>query len=678
MPDKTAIGGVGKPFVAPARGPAELRLDLRGSPPRVVIEAVLPQVDGGRFPIKRITGEPVEVTADIFADGHDLISAVLLHREEGAAWQETRMQAVDNDRWKASFTPSRLGRAYYTLEAWVDAFGTWHAGFLKKRAAGQDLAVEFLIAAQHIRQAAERALGRDRQTLQHFGEELSSTKASPDYKSNLALDAELLRLMARYPDRSRACRFERELAVVVDPPRAGFSSWYEFFPRSTSPDPGRPGNLRDATAHLSYVADMGFNVVYLPPIHPIGEAFRKGKNNDPEGKPEEVGSPWAIGAQTGGHTAIHPDLGTMADFDRFVARARELRLDVALDIAFQASPDHPYVKEHPQWFRWRPDNTVQYAENPPKKYQDIYPFEFENEDWQPMWAELRDVFLFWIGHGVRIFRVDNPHTKPFAFWEWLISDIKAGYPEVTFLSEAFTRPKIMYRLAKLGFTQSYTYFAWRNTKSELTEYMQELTQTEVREYFRPNFWPNTPDILTEYLQQGGRGAFVSRVVLAATLSSNYGIYGPAYELMEHVAIAPGKEEYLDSEKYEVRRWKLDDPASLRPLLTRLNRVRAENRALQSDAGLRFHEVDNPEVIAYSKRTADRQNVILTVVNLDPLWRQSGWVHLLLEQLGIDASRPYTVHDLLSGQKYEWFGPTNYVELDPQMINAHIFRVEQGE
>ncbi|HUS19756.1 MAG TPA: alpha-1,4-glucan--maltose-1-phosphate maltosyltransferase [Terriglobales bacterium] len=678
MPEKTAIGGVGKPLPAtPSAGESYLA-SLRDWPSRVVIEEVRPQIDGGRFPIKRIVGEAVEVTADIFADGHDQISAQLLFRDEGAGWQGVPMSLLENDRWSATFVPQRLGQAYYTVEAWVDYFRTWRDGFQKKVDAGQDLTIEFLIGADHVRKAAERARGRDQQSLSHWHEELRNPRSSRDFKAGLALDAELLRLMERYPDRRAAQRFERELAVTVDPQRAGFSAWYEFFPRSVSTKPGKHGTLRDAAQHLAYVAEMGFDVVYLPPIHPVGSAFRKGKNNNPQSTAEEVGSPWAIGSAEGGHTAVHPDLGTLNDFDELVARAKELHLDVALDIAFQASPDHPYVKEHPDWFRWRPDKTVQYAENPPKKYQDIYPFEFENSDWRALWAELRDVFLFWIGHGVRIFRVDNPHTKPFVFWEWLIAEVKAKHPEVIFLAEAFTRPKIMYRLAKLGFTQSYTYFAWRNNKVELTDYLRELTQTEVREYFRPNFWPNTPDILTDELQSGERGAFISRIVLAATLSPNYGIYGPAYELMEHVAVSPGKEEYLDSEKYEIKDWPLGRPDSLKPLIARLNAARKQNPALHSNHTLEFLDVDNHQLIAYAKTSLDGSNVIVAVVNLDPRWTQSGWLSLPLSDLNIDATRPYIVQELLSGSRYEWFGPVNYVELSPTKINAHIFRLVQGE
>ncbi len=482
--------------------------------------------------------------------------------------------------------------------------------------------------------------------------------------------------MLRYPDRRFATEMERELVLIVDPVRARFSSWYELFPRSTSPEPGKHGTLQDCTARLPYIADMGFDVVYLPPIHPIGTNFRKGRNNSVTAEPGDVGSPWAIGAPEGGHKSVHPELGTLEDFRALVSRASELGLQVALDIAFQAAPDHPYVKDHEEWFRKRPDGTIQYAENPPKKYQDIYPFDFESTKWWEMWQELKSVFTFWIGQGVRIFRVDNPHTKAFPFWEWCITEIKREWPETLFLSEAFTRPKIMYRLAKLGFSQSYTYFPWRNRKQELTEYLTELTKTPVREFFRPNQWPNTPDILTEFLQLRTRAAFMIRLMLAATLGANYGIYGPAFELLEGRPAKPGSEEYLDSEKYQIRAWELDRPDSLRELITLVNRIRHENPALQTDWLLDFHPVDNEQLICYSKRSPDGSNLILVVVNLDPHHRQSGFVDLALRDLGIDEDRPYQANDLLTGARYMWSGPRNYVELDPNSIPAHIFRIRR--
>jgi starch synthase (maltosyl-transferring) len=536
-----------------------------------------------------------------------------------------------------------------------------------------DIASAGLVGAKLIAEAANRAVRSDAQRLRQWGKELLAAR-EPEEIKRIALDDDMAAVARHYPDRRFATVYDKELRIVVDRERARFSSWYELFPRSTSPEPGRHGTLRDCEARLPYVAELGFDIVYLPPIHPIGREKRKGKNNALAAGRDDVGSPWAIGAQEGGHKAIHPALGTGDDFRRLVARARELGMEIALDIAFQSAPDHPYVKEHPDWFTWRPDGTVQYAENPPKKYQDIYPFNFESEDWQHLWEELKSVFEFWIDHGVKTFRVDNPHTKPFPFWEWAINELKAHHPELIFLAEAFTRPKIMHRLAKLGFTQSYTYFAWRNTKHELVEYFTELAHGPGREYFRPNVWPNTPDILTEYLQHGGRPAFMARLLLAATLAATYGIYGPAYELSERVPREPGSEEYLDSEKYQQRTWDLERPDSLRHLIARVNAVRRENPALQDDSTLSFVTTDNEELIAYVKATADLSNTLLMIVNLDPHHRQSGWVDLDLERLKLDAHAPYQVHDLLTDARYLWHGRRNYVELDPGM--GHIFAVRR--
>jgi starch synthase (maltosyl-transferring) len=463
---------------------------------------------------------------------------------------------------------------------------------------------------------------------------------------------------------------------VVDREKARFSTWYEMFPRSCGLESGRHGTFKDCMARLPYVAAMGFDVLYLPPIHPIGRTHRKGDNNNPVAGPDDPGTPWAVGSEEGGHKSLHPQLGTLKDFRDFVTSARGYDIEIALDIAFQCSPDHPYVEEHPEWFRRRPDNTVQFAENPPKKYEDIYPFDFETYSWQELWHELKSIVTFWIEQGIRIFRVDNPHTKPFHFWQWLITEIKKSYPDVIFLSEAFTRPKVMYRLAKLGFTQSYTYFAWRNTAWELTQYFTELTRGNAREYFHPNLWPNTPDILTEYLQFGGRPAFMARLVLAATLGANYGIYGPAFELCENRPKEPGSEEYLDSEKYEVKNWDISGPDSLKDFVARVNQIRRENAALQGDWSLRFHEVDNTQLICYSKHTDDFSNVVLVVVNLDPHHTQSGWVEFPLEELGIDPQRSYQMHDLLSGARYLWRGTRNYVELNSQVAPAHIFRMRR--
>lgn len=644
---------------------------------RVVIEAVSPEIECGRFPIKRVVGDKVAVEADILADGHDAIGAALLFRHVvDGNWTEVPMIPVGNDRWKGEFPVSRLGRYQYTIEAWTDSFRSWHNDLRKKVEVDEETTIDYLIGAKLISETLPRAARSDAEKLQLWNDTLSNERVSNSEKRLLALDKEITEIMFRYPNKNLATLYQRELEVVVEREKARFSSWYEFFPRSCSRQPGQHGTFKDCEAHLDYVAAMGFDVIYFPPIHPIGQTQRKGKNNVTHPEPEDIGSPWAIGAEEGGHKAIHPQLGSLQDFRGFVDKARQRGIEIALDIAFQCSPDHPYVKEHPEWFRWRPDGSVQYAENPPKKYQDIFPFEFQCNHWRELWEELRSVFLFWCEQGVRIFRVDNPHTKPYGFWEWVIQEVRSQHPDVLFLSEAFTRPKVMYRLAKLGFSQSYTYFAWRNTKHELIQYFSELAKPELKDFFRPSLWPNTPDILTEYLQYGGRPAFMARLVLAATLGASYGIYGPAFELCQSTAREPGSEEYLDSEKYEIRQWDIDRSDSLENFISRVNRIRRENPALQSNENLRFHNVDNDQIVCYSKQTPDCANTILVAVNLDPYHTQSGWVHIELEELGIDGSFPYQVHDLLSEGRYLWQGSKNYVELNPAVVPANIFVVRR--
>jgi starch synthase (maltosyl-transferring) len=644
---------------------------------QVVIEAVQPEIEGGRFPIKRACGEKVIVEADAFTDGHDAIVCILLYRRDGVStWSEMPMEPLGNDRWQGEFAVAEVGGYRYTVSAWVDRFASWRRDLAKKVEAGQDVSIDLVVGAELIQQASQRASGPTAEQLRTWATTLQTGRIGDLAKTELALDAELALVMRGYSDRHLATTYDKELAVVVDRDKARFSAWYEMFPRSCAAEPGRHGTFKDCEARLPYVAAMGFDVLYLPPIHPIGSTHRKGRNNAPSADPDDPGSPWGIGSAAGGHKAVHPQLGTLDDFRRLVAKAQDYGIEVALDLAFQCSPDHPYVKEHPQWFRWRPDGTVQYAENPPKKYQDIYPLQFETDDWPALWEELKSVVLFWIAQGVHIFRVDNPHTKPFRFWEWLIRDAKHACPEVMFLAEAFTRPKIMYNLAKRGFTQSYTYFAWRNTKAELIAYFSELTQTEVREFFRANLWPNTPDILTEYLQFGGRPAFMVRLVLAATLGSNYGIYGPAFELCDNRPREPGSEEYLNSEKYEIKHWDLERPDSLKDFIARVNRIRRENPALQSDGSLRFHPVDNNQLICYSKQTEDLSNIMLIVVNLDPHHTQSGWVELPLDALEFGREGPYQVHDLLSDSRYLWHGSRNFVELSPHIVPAHIFRLRR--
>jgi starch synthase (maltosyl-transferring) len=636
---------------------------------RVAIEAVSPQVDGGRFPAKRKLGDRVVVEADLFADGHDALACVIRYRHQSAAsWQEAPMALLENDRWRGVFTVSELGRYLYTVQGWVDPFQTWARQLVKRVQAGQDVALELETGALIVDAAASRATDGDATRLLAHSASLRKSigGAAP------VLGEDLADLMHRHADRSIAVTMPRELEVLVDTEHAIFSSWYELFPRSAG-EPGRHGTFADVERRLPYVAGLGFDVLYLPPVHPIGRSYRKGANNSVRAAPGEPGSPWAIGSEEGGHKAVHPELGTLEDFRHLVRVAHEHGLTVALDLAYQCSPDHPYTREHPEWFKHRPDGSIQFAENPPKKYEDILPFDFDGESWRELWTELLSIVTFWIDQGVTIFRVDNPHTKPFAFWEWLIGEVKKQNPEVIFLAEAFTRPKVMYRLAKLGFSQSYTYFAWRNTAWELRTYFTELAQAPVSDFFRPNLWPNTPDILTEYLQSGGRPAFAARLVLAATLSASYGVYGPAFELCESRAREPGSEEYLDSEKYQLRSWDFDNPDSLSGLITVVNRIRRENPALQSDRGLRFHPTENDQLLAYTKSTSDLADVVLTVVNLDPRHTQSGMVTLPLDTLGLDGDRSYQAHELLSGARYLWNGPRNFVEINPHAIPAQIFR-----
>ena len=646
---------------------------------RVILENLRPCVDDGAFPAKRVLGETVAVRVDMFADGHDRLAGVVRWwHEQDHTRQETPLVHDVNDVWEATFPATRLGRYRFTVEGWVDAFETWRDRLHKKARAGQgkEAELELQVGAHLVSAAAARAgTGDDALWLERRAAELDAEDATFDERVALGMDDELRGVMAHYPDREHATLFQGERALEVDPPLAGFSAWYELFPRSCSSRPGEHGTLRDVIDRLDYVESMGFDVLYLPPVHPIGHTQRKGPNNRPGAGDEGPGSPWAIGSEEGGHDAIHPDLGTVEDFVELVGRARDRGIEVAIDLAFQCSPDHPWVVEHPQWFRQRPDGTVQFAENPPKRYEDIFPLDFETEDWQALWEELERIVLVWIERGVRVFRVDNPHTKPMRFWEWLIGRVKERHPEVLFLSEAFTRPKVMARLAKVGFSQSYTYFTWRNTKRELEQYLTELTRTELRDYFRPNFWPNTPDILPQYLQYGGRPAFIIRLILAATLSSSYGIYGPAFELCVSEGVE-GREEYLNSEKYEIKDWDLNAKGNIRAVVERVNRVRRQNASLQSIRNVEMYSVDNEMILCYGKATEDGSEMTVTVVNIDPHHRQSGWVRLPLDQMGIDPRRPFLMHDLLSDDKYIWQGESNYIELDPHVMPGHILRVQR--
>jgi len=662
---------------------------------RAVIEDVRPQIDGGRFPIKRTVGETVAVTAAIFADGHAALSAVLLHRPtspqggDDRAWRETAMHVASegSDDWSGAFPVDDPGGHEYAVLAWVDPFKSWRHDLEIKASTGDDVRIELLEGSLLIREAASRPgpfgpgpfgpgpsepgpsrpRNPDAEWLLARADLLTDDMLTIGERVSAALDDELSTLMEVYADRSRAT-MSRPLKIWADRERARFGAWYEFFPRSAGHHPGRSGNFSEASALLPRIADLGFDVVYLPPIHPIGSSYRKGANHALIAAPGDPGSPWAIGSAEGGHTAVHPALGTLDDFIRFREEAERLGMEVALDLAWQCSPDHPWVEEHPEWFRQRPDGTIKYAENPPKKYQDIYPLDFECEDWRALWRALLEVTRFWVACGVRIFRVDNPHTKNFGFWEWLIDAVHARHPDVLFLSEAFTRPRLMRYLAKVGFTQSYTYFTWRNTRDELIAYFAELTATDVREYLRPNLFANTPDILHAYLQHGGRPAFEARLLLAATLGANYGIYS-GFELCENRGAGPASEEYADSEKYQIRVWDWDRPGNINELVARVNMIRHRHPALQYDTTLRFHATDNDQLIAYSKRAPDDSETLLVIVNLDPHHMQHGWV----EAPDVDDDdRLYTVTDLLDDNAYGWRGRWNYVRLDPGVRQGHIF------
>ena len=667
---------------------------------RVVIEHVVPEIDAGRFPAKRAVGESVVVEADIFGDGHDHVEARLLvsgprPQDREKEWSVTPLLPIGNDRWQASFPVPEPGVYRYTIAAGIDHLDTWQDGLAKKLKAGQDIALELETGALLVTAAAERAKGKDRKALEATARQLRENgtdlraleekeeKATAESERAAyaapGLAPELLQIARRYPDTELEARYDRTLEVHVDRVRARFSTWYELFPRSGGPDAATHGTLRDVEGKLPYLAELGFDVLYLPPIHPIGLSYRKGKNNTVTAQPGDVGSPWAIGAAEGGHSEILPELGTLEDFDHLVTASAGRGMEIALDIAFQCAPDHPWVTAHPSWFKHRADGSIQYAENPPKKYQDIYPIDFESKDWEALWDELAGVFLFWAARGVKIFRVDNPHTKAFPFWEWCIAEVKRQYPDALFLAEAFTRPRVMEQLAKLGFSQSYTYFCWRTTRAELEEYGTELTATEQWQYFRPNFWPNTPDILPLNLQTGGLPSFALRLVLAATMNPSYGIYGGAYEELIDAPYRPGGEEYLDSEKYEIKHWPLSLENPIAKLLATLNKARREHPALQGfDQTLRFHACENQQLIAYSKRSADGASTILTVVNLDPVNPQSGWLYLDTKQLGLTDQSVYTCEDVLSGASYTWRGPGNFVSLSPEVQAAHLFVIRSTE
>ncbi len=662
---------------------------------RVIIEEISPVIDGGRYPAKRVAGDLVKVTAAIFSDGHDHVAARLLYRPASTqTWKTVPFSPLTNDMWEAEFVVEELGEWFFTIEAWIDHFDTWVHDLGKRLAAQpdpqeptqqvvgpQDIPLALRIGAAHLQAAATRAKGADAKKLTAAATELLSLADRNHSHYTSPVDENLVAIAAKYPDTSHSTKCGRELPLWVDRERARFSSWYELFPRSCGVMPGQHGTFRDVIARIPQIALMGFDILYMPPIHPIGVAYRKGKNNSVTAEPGDVGSPWAVGAKEGGHTALLPELGNLDDFDGLVKAAQANGMDVALDIAFQCSPDHLWVTEHPDWFIIRPDGTIQYAENPPKKYQDIYPLNFESNDWQGLWDALLGVFTYWMDRGVRVFRVDNPHTKALPFWEWCIAEIHKEAPDVIFLAEAFTRPHVMYSLAKSGYSQGYTYFTWRNTKADLEAYFDEICNPPVRDFFRPNVWPNTPDILHEQLQvvdpDERRSVFLQRVILASTLSASYGIYGPAYELCEGRAAKPaaGKkasEEYLDSEKYQLRTWNLEDPISIAPTITLLNQIRHENPALQRNEGLWFHTAQNDQIMVYSKATEDFANVILVVVNLDNKGEQSAWMKLRMDKLGLPWDSEFVVEDLLTNRIYTW-KEWSYAALQPE-LPAHIFRI----
>ena len=662
-----------------------------------MVREIRPQVDGGRRPAKASVGDRLKIEADAFIDGHDALWCEVRFRHESSRrWTTARMEATVDDHWYGTLPIEATGRYQFMVRARIDAFARWRDELTAWAEAGQDVSAHLQSGALLIEAAAARAKATERRMLEGLAPAL---RAAPRALETLVPIGNMTRLLdgQHSPDATlRDILLSPRLVSVMGPlsdpatttesatyevtavlAKARFSTWYEMFPRSASAS--GHGTFADVRDRLDYVEGMGFDVLYLPPIHPIGHTARKGPNGVPTAGSNDVGSPWAIGDKSGGHTAVHPELGTLDEFRDLLEDARSRSIDVAIDLAFQAAPDHPWVLEHPSWFRHGPDGTIRYAENPPKRYEDIYPFDFESEDWRDLWTALLDVVRFWIDQGVKVFRVDNPHTKPFAFWDWLLGCVQEEAPDTIFLSEAFTRPRVMEHLARIGFTQSYTYFTWRTSKWEIETYFTELTKTELAYFFRPNLWPNTPDILTEELQTGGRAAFLSRLVLAATLSSSYGIYGPAFELQEHLPRTPGSEEYLRSEKYELRTWDIESPASLRPFIALVNRIRREHDALKYNDSLRFQWTDNDALIAYSKdRELDGgRDLILTVVNLDHHHVQSGWVGLDLEAIGLRNDVPFVAHDLLSDARYIWSGGSNFVKLDPANVPCHIFTLSQS-
>jgi starch synthase (maltosyl-transferring) len=621
-----------------------------------------------------VTGDRIDVESDIICDGHDLLAAcVSFKHEKERNWKEVRMWPLENDRWKGYFQVEKQGFYEYKVEAWSDHGLNWQHGIERKIADNQKVGVELLEGAQLLRSRKSLAPAAVKKQIDLWAA-LMEDEHRYDEALKLATSSEVHDFFVQYPDKFLANE-SQPLKAFVDRSKARFSTWYEFFPRSASQEPGKHGTFKDCHRLLPRIAAMGFDVLYFPPVHPIGEVNRKGKNNTTEAQPGDVGSTWGIGSKHGGHKDIHPELGSLEDFKALVEDAKEQGIDVAMDFALQAAPDHPWVKEHPEWFKWRPDGSVQYAENPPKKYQDILPIFFESDDWKNLWKEMLETALYWVEEcGIRVFRVDNPHTKPFYFWGWLIGEVQKKYPDVLFLSEAFTKPKVMHQLAKQGFTQSYTYFTWRNSKHELMEYLNELTTTEQQHFFRPNFWPNTPDINPWALQGGQESVYLQKYFLAATLSSNTGIYGPVFEQMRGEAL-PGREEYLDSEKFQIRHWDWDIQNKLTTLIGKINQIRKERSSLQQTNNIRFCSIENDQLLAYYKFDQDKQDETLMVVNLDPYYQQNGWVQLPLHELGVGAGHPLRVVDQITGSSYIWDKEWNFVELHPA-LPFHLFKIEK--
>ncbi len=639
---------------------------------RVIIENVQPVVDNGLYMAKRTVGESVTVTASIFGDGHDHIRAEVLYKKQGAkTWEKVELQPTYNDEWSASFYVMETGIYVFTIHAWIDHFETWYDGFKKKAAAKVDVKVELMEGIIFLQKLA--ALNPDLQSSVTRLEKAGNNQ----YAIDLVLGDDFASLVHANPLKENETELQEVIKIQVEYAKANFSAWYEFFPRSASLESGKHGTFQDCIRLLPRIAAMGFDVLYFPPIHPIGKINRKGKNNNVRAEKGEPGSPWAIGSDEGGHKSVLPALGTLEDFKKLIGEAKKLGIDLAMDIAFQCAPDHPYVKEHPEWFKQRPDGTIQYAENPPKKYQDIYPFNFENDNWKELWEELKSVFIFWIEQGVSVFRVDNPHTKPIPFWQWVIAEVQKVHPDTIFLAEAFTRPKIMDSLGKVGFTQSYTYFTWRTSKQELIEYVTGLVNGPSRNYFRPNFWPNTPDILPYQLQHQGENIFILRYALAATLSSNYGVYGPSYEFYENTPLT-GKEEYYNSEKYEVRHYDWKRTNRMTDIMSLLNKIRKQNAALQSTWNTQFCAIENNQIVAYLKATDDLSNIILVVVNLDPNNGQNGYIQLPKEKLRIGSKINIKLHDLITDEHYTWTQEWNFVDLNPNKMPFHLFKLTVHE